>query len=166
MTVWQNLGESASNCTQTSCCLSITHLTTSGQNVIIVTAATRSRPKCFTVSSVWLCLRLSLKIINYLMRSMKVQLRLGTKSKLSNTWIMLKTRVKYVSLFAFATIPLCPPTLQLVLLYFWTSITASVIETPASLGFPARQGFISHILVTPGAIENAYLLYSLHPHQS
>lgn len=96
-----NLAESVSYHTQMSSCLYIIHLTASVHRYNNNKNSNNKdfELKCFILSNILVCLRLSLKIIKYLTGTMKVQLKLGTKPKLLNIWIILKTRVKYLSMF-------------------------------------------------------------------
>ena len=101
---------------------------------------------------VWL--RPSLKLTNYLTRSVKVQLKAWGESKPLHIWIIAKVRVKRWSIFWFPIIPLVATHAMARVPLFLNSITASVIETPTSLGFPHQTRFYFHVLVTAHVIEN------------
>ena len=99
-------------------------------------------------------LRPSLKLTNCLTRSVKVQLKVWSESKPLHIWIMAKVRVKRLSIFWFPIVPLVATHTVACAPLFLNSITASVIETPTSLGFLHQTRFYFHVLVTANVIEN------------
>lgn len=99
MTIWQNLLATIHRPFPVSKLFTSLLVVIDIITIKIATATTRTELKCFTLNNILVYLRLSLKVINYLTGSKKVQLKLGTKPKLLNIWIILKTRVKYLSMF-------------------------------------------------------------------
>lgn len=74
---------------------------------------------------------------------MKVQLQVWSESK-----------PLHLSVFGFPIIPLVATHTVACAPLFLNSITASVMETPTSLGFPHQTRFYFHVLVTANVIEN------------
>ena len=114
----------------------------------------RAELKCLTLNNILVWLKPSLKLTNYLTRSVKVQLKAWGESKPLHIWIIAKVRVKCWSIFWFPNIPLVATHAVAHVPLFLNSITASVIETPTSLSFPHQTRFYFHVLVTANVIEN------------
>lgn len=80
--------------------------------VTIKIATARIELKCFILSNILVCLRLSLKIIKYLTGTMKVQLKLGAKPKLLNTYLdNIENQSVILKHVLISSIPIIAPTL-------------------------------------------------------